>query len=302
LCGLGCTGSSQNQLKMSVTRLRINKKDKHIPVASATVLIQLVWELPGKATETFRRQSAHVIAHYLGADRTLVAEIEATNKSKVTKKVNATSLSDNSTQNQIQEPTDNPVRRLNLMNIKPEHFHGCNMKDGVISIYDAIVAFKGCTKQRAREIFNTEMKKAREILNTDNFIKTKQFPRSDGVMGRGVPCCTFTNLLKILSQVPGEEGRCLRVAQVEISNRVTTGDVTLIKCIQDRGDQRRGTKSLLTHTILYQKESDETLAAAHEQAAAYQASLVTLQAELKLAKHQHQEMKNENKEQTYIIE
>ena len=219
------TGSSaQNQLKMSVTRLRINKKGKPIPVASARVLIQLVWELPGKATKTFRPQSAHVIAHYLGADRTLVAEIEATNKSKVTKNVQVDATISLSDTNQIQEPTDNPVRRLNLMNIKPEHFHGCNMKDGVISIYDAIVAFKGCTKQRARDIFNSELKIK---IESSISLEMVQFPRSNGRMGNKVPCCTFTNLLKILSQVPGEEARVLRAEQAELSVRSIVGDQDL---------------------------------------------------------------------------
>jgi hypothetical protein len=57
--------------------LRINGKGKLTPVADASTLVEIVWELPGKAAKVFRRQSAHLIARYLGADRTLIAEIEA---------------------------------------------------------------------------------------------------------------------------------------------------------------------------------------------------------------------------------
>ena len=58
-------------------RLRIHGKGKLTPVADATTLLEIIWELPGKAAKAFRRQSAHVIARYLGADRTLIDDIEA---------------------------------------------------------------------------------------------------------------------------------------------------------------------------------------------------------------------------------
>ena len=56
--------------------LKINGKGKPTPVATAQVLIDLVWDLPGKAARLFRRQSAHMICRILGGDMSLVTEIE----------------------------------------------------------------------------------------------------------------------------------------------------------------------------------------------------------------------------------
>jgi hypothetical protein len=58
-------------------QLRINGKGKITPVADAPTLIEIIWELPGKVAKKFRRQSAHLVARYLRADRTLIDEIEA---------------------------------------------------------------------------------------------------------------------------------------------------------------------------------------------------------------------------------
>jgi hypothetical protein len=65
------------ELSAKCGQLRINGKGKLTPVADASTLVEIVWELPGKAAKVFRRQSAHLIARYLGADRTLIDEIEA---------------------------------------------------------------------------------------------------------------------------------------------------------------------------------------------------------------------------------
>jgi hypothetical protein len=65
------------EFKSKCLKLRINGKGKRTPVADAPTLIEIIWELPGKAAKAFRRQSAHLVARYLGADRTLIDEIEA---------------------------------------------------------------------------------------------------------------------------------------------------------------------------------------------------------------------------------
>jgi hypothetical protein len=57
--------------------LRINGKGKLTPVGDGPTLIKIIWELPGKVAMAFRRQSAHLVARYLGADRSLIDEIEA---------------------------------------------------------------------------------------------------------------------------------------------------------------------------------------------------------------------------------
>ena len=68
--------------------------------------------------------------------------------------------------------------------------------------------------------------------------------------------------------------------------RFIAGDITLIKDVQARVDEVHGTKSLITHTMVDKKESDEKLSAAHEKAATYQATILKLQSNLKHARQQ----------------
>jgi hypothetical protein len=58
------------------SKLRINGKGRETWVADAPTLVQIIWDIPGKAAKEFRRQSAHYICRILGGDRTLIDEIE----------------------------------------------------------------------------------------------------------------------------------------------------------------------------------------------------------------------------------
>jgi hypothetical protein len=58
-------------------KIYINGKGQMTHVADAPTLVEIIWELPGDTAKAFRRQSAHLVARYLGADRTLINEIEA---------------------------------------------------------------------------------------------------------------------------------------------------------------------------------------------------------------------------------
>uniref|UniRef100_A0A6C0BR29 Uncharacterized protein n=1 Tax=viral metagenome TaxID=1070528 RepID=A0A6C0BR29_9ZZZZ len=58
------------------TQLRINGKGRLTPVADAPTLVEIIWELPGKAAKRFRRQSAHWVCRILGGDLRLAQEIE----------------------------------------------------------------------------------------------------------------------------------------------------------------------------------------------------------------------------------
>ncbi len=40
-------------------KLRVNGKGRETPVADAPTLVEIIWELPGRAAKEFRRQSAH---------------------------------------------------------------------------------------------------------------------------------------------------------------------------------------------------------------------------------------------------
>lgn len=64
------------ELQSKCQQLRINGKGRPTYVADAKTLIQIIWELPGKAARAFRRQCANYICRVLGGDPTLVEEME----------------------------------------------------------------------------------------------------------------------------------------------------------------------------------------------------------------------------------
>jgi hypothetical protein len=65
-----------DSLRSKCPQLRINGKGRLTPVADAPTLVEIIWELPGKAAKYFRRQSAHWVCRILGGDLTLANEIE----------------------------------------------------------------------------------------------------------------------------------------------------------------------------------------------------------------------------------
>ena len=64
-----------SNLPQHLDRVRINGKGRKTWVADAPTCVEIIWELPGKASKAFRRQSPHYICHILGRD-TLIEEIE----------------------------------------------------------------------------------------------------------------------------------------------------------------------------------------------------------------------------------
>jgi hypothetical protein len=68
--------AAAKELGIAFPQLRINGKGRETPVADAKTLIQIVWELPGKAARAFRRQCANYICRVLGGDPSLVTEME----------------------------------------------------------------------------------------------------------------------------------------------------------------------------------------------------------------------------------
>lgn len=68
--------TAAKQLGINFPQLRINGRGRETPVADAKTLIQLVWELPGKAAKSFRRDCANYICRVLGGDESLLAEME----------------------------------------------------------------------------------------------------------------------------------------------------------------------------------------------------------------------------------
>jgi hypothetical protein len=64
-------------LEKRCAEIQINGTGRACTVASAPTLIEIIQTHPCDAAKEFRRQSAHLIARYLGADRTLIDEIES---------------------------------------------------------------------------------------------------------------------------------------------------------------------------------------------------------------------------------
>ncbi len=63
-------------LQAKCHKMQINGKEQATLVTSAPVLIQIIWELPGKAAKEFRRECANYICRVMGGDLSLVHEME----------------------------------------------------------------------------------------------------------------------------------------------------------------------------------------------------------------------------------
>lgn len=68
--------TGNEELEAKCLQVQINGKGRLTWIAPADVLIQIVWELPGRAAKEFRRECAGYICRVLGGDPTLVREME----------------------------------------------------------------------------------------------------------------------------------------------------------------------------------------------------------------------------------
>jgi hypothetical protein len=59
--------------------IKINGIGRATPVASAAVLVEIIWALPHKAAKEFRRKSSEYVCRVLGADQSLAHEIQMRN-------------------------------------------------------------------------------------------------------------------------------------------------------------------------------------------------------------------------------
>ena len=71
-----CFNNLNPELTKDVVKMQFKGKGHVTPFADASTLVNIIWELPGKAAKAFRRQCAHLVCRYLGGDRTLLNEIE----------------------------------------------------------------------------------------------------------------------------------------------------------------------------------------------------------------------------------
>lgn len=170
------------QLRFQFTGERQNPT----PVAKLTNLIKILSHLPGKEGKSIRAQCARIAAKVI-VDR-----------------------------------ADNPVLKLDLMNLTVESFKGCRItSDGMLSIIDAICFVKGCDRNRSAQFWNEIQKNSlQKNLKTVNFSKFK----FSGERQRDTPVANFTDLLEILSYLPGKEGKVIRAQQANLATRAIVGD------------------------------------------------------------------------------
>jgi hypothetical protein len=123
------------------------------------------------------------------------------------------------TSEEIEEkyPPVNPVDKLNIANLTEKDFEGCRITpEGKFSVYDVIAKFKGCSSRDAIKVFsrladNYQMVGGQFVHQ----LNEHQFRRKNGALGPPIPVCTFSELLPILSQLPGEQAKILRREQAE---------------------------------------------------------------------------------------
>ena len=113
----------------------------------------------------------------------------------------------------------NPVDKLNISNLSEKDFEGCRITpDNKISVYDAISKITGCSLDAARITYG-RMSNNEARTNCSGF-KNHKFK---GQGQKPTPVCTFSELMSIMSQLPGKEAKILRKEQAETCNLVLEG-------------------------------------------------------------------------------
>jgi hypothetical protein len=214
------------------------------PVAIARAQADPVVHVDAEATPPVRREETGVEGHALSVDQDLDdADI-------LVGSVEASISGDRDLEAALplrreECKVENPVMEMDVMQLKPVDFHNCRTtEDGLIVVYDGIQKFDGCSMNRARQRFDRIRETTKCI-----FIKFHQFPRSDGRLGRTVPCCTFLNLLKLLAMLPGAQASLLRQNMAEITARAIAGDISLVADVVAASDRSNRTTTMATLTV-----------------------------------------------------
>lgn len=255
------------------TELRINDQGDKSPVADASTLIEIIWDLPGNIDKAHRIECEQYIERILeeggeeehsGGEEKEAYWMEISTETKEGKEGKEQEEMTLVPEEDIEDIVPyNPVRSLGLMNLKAEDFKDCRRKNNLICVYDAIRDFRGLKDpKRAREIFDRITSKIPPQSCGLNFngesdgsederkkLLKREFPSMEwhkfptDVMTKSgrprmssneIPCVNFTDLQKILSQVPGREAKALRNEQAEIASRATVGDGALQEVMEER--------------------------------------------------------------------
>jgi hypothetical protein len=128
----------------------------------------------------------------------------------------------------------NPVLRNPLMQLTAEYFQNCRITpDGSISVLDAIMYFRECSKDYAKRLWQ-EQSSSTKLCTTGILVEFHQFP---GARQRKTPIAAFNVILRILALIPGPQGDALRKAQAELAARSISGDHDLQAALPVRREE-----------------------------------------------------------------
>jgi hypothetical protein len=204
---------------------------------------------------------------------------------------------------------DNPILNLNIMQLTEKDFDDCRQQEGDICIYDGIASFKECSLERARNICD-ETDEIRKIIFGDMVnIRRRQFTKSDGRMGRTVPCCNFATLLQILSKLNCKKAKILQQEQATIAAHSMAGSSDLEQAMPIR---RSEISNELKNTIMKDLPiSEQTKLDQEEQDAQKKVRMAKLSVELAnqenmlkqqeyITNQQKQQQQNEHKQKQLV--
>lgn len=147
--------------------------------------------------------------------------------------------------------TENAVLSLPLMQLSEESFRGCRITpNNEISVYDAIAKFTGCSDDTARRKFRLQgelthrsgdragdkyrVLSRRRVIDSSIRISSYRFRDNLGRIGRPTFVASFTELLKILSALPGKASRALRAQNASLAVCSYLGDRRLEQALPAR--------------------------------------------------------------------
>jgi predicted kinase len=198
---------------------------KPTPVCTFSELLTILSQLPGEQAKILRREQAEICNLVLeGKEEEINTIIQARHPDKDVKLI--------TTENKAV----NPVDKLNIANVTEKDFEGCRITpEGKFAVYDVIAKFKGCDDRESRKIYDRVIKNSNLVGGYfPPQLNEHQFRRKNGALGPPIPVCTFSELLTILSQLPGEQAKILRREQAEITTRAIAGDRDLREFVEER--------------------------------------------------------------------
>jgi hypothetical protein len=215
-------GENTPQLNEHQFRRKNGALGPPIPVCTFSELLTILSQLPGEQAKILRREQAEICNLILeGKEKEINTIIQARHPDRDVKLITTENKAD-----------VNPVDKLNIANLTEKDFEGCRITpEGKFSVYDVIAKFKGCKINTSRDVF---MRLCKTNGNAKCVFDKYQFPKRDNTKGQAIPVCTFSELLTILSQLPGEQAKILRREQAEITTRAIAGDRDLREFVEER--------------------------------------------------------------------